>query len=524
MKASATVTVKDKGLLTSTAIVSSMTLISRVLGLIRDMVIGYAFGAVAGVDAYFVAAKIPNFLRRLFAEGSFSQAFVPVFADYQQHREHNEIRTFAQNTAGVLSIILFFIALLGMVGAPWLIRVFAPGFDSSGLRYEHAHDMLRITFPYIFFISLTAFSSAMLNSYGRFAVPAFTPVLLNVCIILCALFLAPYCKHGVYALAWGMCIAGVVQFLFQLPFVARINLLVWPKWGWHDPGVRRVITLMIPTLIGASVSQINLLMDTLFASFLPVGSVSWLYYSDRLTQFPLGVFGVAISTVILPYLSRQHSNEQQGAYAATMDWGLRTVLLIGLPASLGLFILSGPLLATLFQYGAFRGQDVMMASHSLMAFAFGLTAFMLVKVLVSGFFARKDTKTPVKVAFVIMLANTILNFILMWPLKHAGLALATSLAAWMHMSILIVILKRRDIYQAQAGWFKFLGQIVLANGLMVLITWYLCSDLQQWLDWHWQQRFAHLLGLMCIAIVTYFSVLRVCGIRLTDFVGKNKTI
>ncbi len=521
MKASTEIKIKDSGLLRATSLVSAMTLISRILGLVRDMVVGFCFGAVAGMDAYYVAAKIPNFLRRIFAEGSFQQAFVPVLSDYQQSHDHQALAQFIRHLSGLLAACLLIITTMAMVLAPWVIRLFAPGFDGAGERFTEATVMLRITFPYIFFISLTAFLSSVLNCFGRFAIPALTPVFLNICLIIAAVWWAPHLAKPIHALAWGMTIAGMVQFGFQMPFVARIKLLIMPRPSWQDPGVIRVLKLMVPTLIAASVSQINLLLDTVFASFLTIGSVSWLYYSDRLTQFPLGVFGVAISTVILPYLSRRHAEENHQGYCRTMDWGVQAVLLIGVPAAIGLFLLASPLLTTLFQYGRFTAHDVAMAALSLRAFAVGLTAFMLVKILASGFFARKNTKTPVKIALIVMATNAGLSGLLIWPLAHAGLALATSLAAWLHVALLLWYLRRAGIYETHGAWFKFFFQLVVANGLMILGMWFFQNDLSQWVLWDWHARLWHLLFIILLSMTTYLLSLRMVGIRVRSLLGKK---
>ncbi|MDX5298372.1 MAG: murein biosynthesis integral membrane protein MurJ, partial [Gammaproteobacteria bacterium] len=358
-----------------------MTLLSRVLGLIRDMVIARYFGAGAGADAFFVAFKIPNFLRRLFAEGAFSQAFVPVLSEYRQRQSLSDVKRLVDAVAGVLGMVLLVITLLAMLGAPALTAVFAPGFYGDDGRFELASDMLRITFPYLFLISLTAFAGAILNSYDRFAVPAFTPVLLNLAMIGAAIFLAPRMDTPVMALAWGVLLAGLLQLFFQLPFLLRLGLLPRPRLDYGHDGVKRILRLMTPALFGVSVSQINLLLDTVLASFLQTGSVSWLYYSDRLAELPLGVFGIAIATVILPSLSRKHADQAPERFAATMDWAVRMVLLIGLPAMLALGVLAEPLLATLFHYGAVTERDILMSTQSLRAYAAGLLAFMLVKVL-----------------------------------------------------------------------------------------------------------------------------------------------
>ena len=339
----------SKALLKSTGIVSAMTSLSRVSGFIRDMLYAQLFGAGAGTDAFFVAFRIPNFLRRLFAEGAFSQAFVPVFSEYQTQHQQAELRELVDQVTGTLGAILLLITALGVLAAPLLILLFAPGFSSDAGKYQLTVDMLRITFPYLLFISLTALAGGVLNSCGRFAIPAVTPVLLNLTMIAAALWLAPHMEKPVMGLAWGVFIAGVVQLGFQIPFLRQIKLLPRPRWGWASAGVQQVLKLMLPAVFGSSVAQVNLLIDTLLASFLVSGSVSWLYYSDRLVEFPLGIFGVALGTVILPKLSRHHASAETAHFSQTLDWALRWALLIGVPATVALVILAGPMLAALFQ-------------------------------------------------------------------------------------------------------------------------------------------------------------------------------
>jgi putative peptidoglycan lipid II flippase len=503
----------SKSLLKSTGIVSAMTSLSRVTGFIRDMVYAQMFGAGAGTDAFFVAFRIPNFLRRLFAEGAFSQAFVPVFSEYQTQRSPEELKELVDQVAGTLGAILLLISAIGVVAAPLLILLFAPGFTADASKYELTVEMLRITFPYLLFISLTAFAGGVLNSCGRFAIPAITPVLLNLTMIAAAVWLAPQMERPVVGLAWGVFIAGVIQLSFQIPFLRRMKLLPRPRWGWAAQGVQQILKLMIPALFGSSVAQVNLLIDTLMASFLVSGSVSWLYYSDRLVEFPLGIFGVALGTVILPKLSRQHANAEAGGFSQTLDWALRWALLIGVPATIALVLLSGPILSALFQYGQFDAHDVAMSTRSLMAFALGLTAFMLIKVLAPGFYARKDTRSPVKYGLIAMGVNTALVLMLVWPLAHAGLALATSLAAYVNAGQLFYNLRQRQIYQPRSGWPQFLLQLLLANAVMGAVIWYGVGDLDRWLQATAQQRLWHLSWLILAGGASYLLAVLAVGIR-----------
>lgn len=386
-------------------------MISRLLGFMRDVVFANIFGAGAATDAFFVAFKIPNFLRRLFAEGAFSQAFVPVLTEYRTQRDQAAVRLLIANTTGVLGAILLLLTVVAILGADYLIMLFAPGFIDDQPKFELATDMLQITFPYLFFISLTALAGGILNSYDKFAAPAITPVWLNLILIAGAVGFTAQFEPPIMALAWGVLIAGITQLLFQIPFLLKLGLLPRPRWGWHDSGVRRILRLMIPAIFGSSVAQINLLLDTIIASFLVTGSVSWLYYSDRLVEFPLGIFGIAMATVILPSLSKKHAEADAESFSKMLDWALRWVLLIGTPAAVGLILLAGPMLTTLFNYGEFQVSDVEMSALSLMAYGIGLLGFMLVKVLAPGFYARQDTKTPVRYGIYSMVANMAMNIL-----------------------------------------------------------------------------------------------------------------
>lgn len=506
---------KGTSLLRSSGVVGLMTLLSRVLGLVRDVVVASYFGASGSADAFFVAFKIPNFLRRLFAEGAFSQAFVPVLSEYRTQRSLFDVQQLVNRVAGSLGSVLICLTLLAVLAAPLLTALFAPGFylHDSG-RYELASEMLRITFPYLALISLTAFAGAILNSYERFAVPAFTPVLLNLCLIGAAVGLSPWFEEPIFALAWGVLAAGFVQLMFQLPFLWRIRLLPRPTPDFHDSGVRQILKLMLPALFGVSVAQINLLLDTVLASFLQTGSVSWLYYSDRLSELPLGVFGIAIATVILPSLSRKHAAKSADQFAHTLDWAVRMVLLIGLPAALALVLLAEPLLITLFHYGALTERDVEMAAGSLRAYGCGLLAFMLIKVLAPGFFSRQDTKTPVKIAMIAMTANMVLNLMLIWPLAHVGLALATSLSAFLNAGLLLRGLIREGVFRWQPGWSLLLFRLLTANLVMAALLLYLSPAPEQWLGWGLYQR-AWQMGLVVVlGAGVYGLVLLACGLRL----------
>ncbi len=519
---------QSSGLLRSSAVVGSMTMLSRVLGLARDVVIAMFVGASANADAFFIAFKIPQFLRRLFAEGAFSQAFVPVLAEYREAGSAAALQNFINRVAGVLGGTLLLVTAVMVVGAPVLTALFAPGFVGNPEKYRLTSEMIRITFPYLFLISLTGFSGAILNSYGRFAVPAFTPVWLNISLIVGAVWVSPYFSEPVFALAWAVLLAGVIQLLFQLPFLGRLGLLPHPQWDTGDPGVRQIMKLMVPALFGVSVSQINLLLDTVIASFLPTGSVSWLYYSDRLTELPLGVFGIAIATVILPSLSRLQAGDDPKAFSATLDWALRAVLLIAMPATVALVVLAKPILVTLFQYGALQSSDIDMVALALCAYSLGLTAFMLIKVLAPGYYARKDMRTPVEIGIVAMVSNMGLNLLFViplyyfWNIGHVGLALATSLAAWLNAGLLFRGLRREGVYTFQSGWVGMLLKLVVATALMTLCLLLLQNDYASWLEWGWARRVTELAIMVLAGAGTYLLALTLMGIRIRDFYTRNR--
>ncbi|MGE0080892.1 MAG: murein biosynthesis integral membrane protein MurJ [Thiohalomonadaceae bacterium] len=516
------------GLLRSTATVGGLTMISRVLGFIRDVVIARVFGAGLGTDAFFVAFKIPNFMRRLFAEGAFSQAFVPVLSEYKAKRSADEVRMLIADAAGTLGGFLSLLSVAGMLGAPWLVMLFAPGFIDEAEKFALTTELLRVTFPYLLFISLAALAGGVLNTFSRFAVPAVTPVWLNISLIAAALFAAPYFEQPVEALAWGVFIAGVLQLAFQLPAIARLGLLGRPRWGWSDPGVRRILKLMLPAIFGSSVAQVNLLLDTIIASFLVTGSVSWLYYSDRLVEFPLGVFGVALGTVILPSLSRQHAEAAPEDFAHTLDWAVRWALLIGVPATVGLMLLAGPMLTSLFHYGAFTDHDARMATLSLVTFSLGLVGFMLVKVLAPGFYARQDTRTPVRFGIYSMLFNMAVNLLVIVPLAmmgvsglHAGLALATSLAAFLNAGLLFRRLRADRVWRPAPGWGRFALRLMLANGAMGVVLWLFTGSLDQWLAMGGVERVLRLAALIAAGAAVYGAVLLALGMRLSELRGRR---
>lgn len=504
------------GLLASAMVVSVMTLLSRVMGLVRDVVLARFLGVSAGTDAFFVAFRIPNFLRRLFAEGAFNQAFVPVLSEYKNNGTKAAAKELVDRVAGTLGFALITVTVLGVVGAPWLIIVFAPGFGSDPFKQLLATEMLRITFPYLFFIALTAFAGSILNTWGRFAVPAFTPVLLNVCLIGAALLVAPMLptERMAVALAWGVLIAGMAQLMLQLPFLMRLGLMPKPKVAFGDPGVKKIMALMAPALFGVSVSQINLLLDTVLASLLETGSVTWLYYSDRLMELPLGLFAIAIGTVILPSLSKNHTTQTKEDFSRTLDWGVRLVVLLAVPAAVALVVLAKVLLASLFLYGEFSLFDVEQSSKALQAYSLGLVAFMLIKILAPGFFARQDTRTPVRIGIIAMVANMLFNLLLVWHYRHVGLALATAASAWLNAGMLWRGLRRDDVYQPSALWRFLLPRLGVAVVLMAAVIYGASSQTHIWFTGAAYERGLALMLLVLAGGATYIGALLLFGVRL----------
>jgi len=512
----------QKALLQSVRTFASWTLLSRVLGLARDIVLGVVFGPSAASDAFFVAFKVPNFLRRLFAEGAFQQAFVPVLAQARETGGDAAVRALYARVTGCLGMVLLALTALAMLGSPVIIQGFAPGFADRPEQLALAGEMLRLTFPYLLLIALTAAAAAVLNTYDSFGPPAFAPVLLNLCLIAAAIGLAPALETGVFALALAVPVAGALQLGLQLPFLWRRGLLAAPWPNWRDPGVRRILRLMGPTLFSTSVQQINLLLDTILASFLVAGSISWLYWSDRLMEFPLGVFGIALGTVILPRLSGAFTRAGVDEFSQTLDWALRVTLVIILPAAVGLVVLAGPLLTTLFQYGQFSPGDVHAAGWSLMAYGTGLMGFVLVKVLVPGYFSRQDTRGPVRCAVIAMGVNMALSVSLVILLidsgiAHAGLALATSVAAWVNAGLLYRGLRRANVYTPTQNWGWLVRRCGLAVMVMLVVLIGPASQLSMWFALGVAGRVAALAAVIGLGAGAYFVTLMLLGVRPAQF-------
>lgn len=505
-------------LLGALAKVGSLTMVSRILGFVRDSIIARTFGAGMATDAFFVAFKLPNLLRRVFAEGAFAQAFVPILAEYKEKRTPEATQAFVQHVAGLLTLVLTVVTAIGIVCAPWIIYATAPGFANDADKLALSVALLKVTFPYILLISLSSFVGSILNTYHKFSIPAFTPTLLNVSFIVFSVWLVPYFNPPVMALAWAVFAGGVLQLAFQLPWLAKQGFLKCPKLDWHDKAVARVLKQMLPAIVGVSVAQISLVINTIFASYLQSGSVSWMYYADRLMELPTGVLGVALGTILLPTLSKYAASKNTDEFSALLDWGLRLCMLLAMPAAVGLAVLSFPLVATLFMYREFTLHDALMTQQALIAYAFGLIGLIMIKVLAPGFYARQNIKTPVKVAVFTLVCTQLMNLAFIGPLKHVGLSLAIGLGACLNAGLLYVLLRRNGFYCPQKGWAAFLLKLAVALAMMGVALW--AANRYLALDWQHIRgiyRAAQLGGLVVLGATVYFATLFALGFRARHF-------
>ena len=505
-------------LLKALATVSGMTFLSRVLGFVRDFAIANAFGAGMATDAFFVAFRLPNLLRRLFAEGAFSQAFVPMLAEYHSNRGEHDTKLLVDRVASFLVVAVSAVAAIGILATPAIIWLTAPGFSDDPEKFALTVSLTRVTFPYVAFMSLVALSAGVLNTWRHFALPAFTPVMLNLAMIAGAFVLTRYFDPPVMAMGWAVFVGGALQLSIQIPALKRIGMLPRFDLAWKDEGVRRILKLMAPAVLGVSVSQISLLINTIFASYLPGGSVSWLYYADRLMEFPAGLLGAALGTILLPSLAKTHATQQHKEFSALLDWGLRVTLLLTLPAALALAILAIPLISTLFQHGAFTANDVLHTRDALLAYSVGLTGLILVKILAPGFYARQDIRTPVKIALFSLTITQLMNLVFVYQLQlaHAGLALSTGLASCVNAFLLYRGLRGRGVYRPAPGWTVLLSKLLLAIAVMSAVLWYGMGAESDWLRPH-GSRILKLFLLVLVGSVSYFAALFICGVRLADF-------
>ncbi|HVE49318.1 MAG TPA: murein biosynthesis integral membrane protein MurJ [Casimicrobiaceae bacterium] len=497
--------------------VSGMTLLSRITGLARESLKAVVFGAGSDMDAFEAAFRLPNILRRMFAEGAFSQAFVPILAEFKRQRGGEETKALIGRVATLLAVVLIIVSVIGILAAPWIVYLLAAGFERTPGKVALTADLIRIVFPYILFVSLVSLAGGILNVHRRFAIPAFTPVLLNVAMIGAAIFLAPYVDPPVLALAWGVAIGGVLQLLLQLRPLAKLGMLPRPRFDWRDEGIRRVLTAMGPAVLGVSAAQISALINTQLAAWLGDGRIAWITYADRLMEFPSALLGVALGTVLLPALAQHHSDSDQAQYSDLLDWGLRLALLLALPAALALFLIAVPVIATLYQYGKFTVADVWEVRRALIGYSVGLVALIMVKILAPGFYARQNLKTPVKIAFVTVLVTQALAFVLMWPLGHGGLTLAISLGACVNAALLFAFLRKREIYQPRKGWLVFIGKVMFALAVLAAVLLAVAGPNAFWLAASPGARIGRLAMVVGAGAFAYFATLYVVGFRPSDF-------
>ncbi|HSR02880.1 MAG TPA: murein biosynthesis integral membrane protein MurJ [Methylophilaceae bacterium] len=507
--------------------VGGLTFSSRVLGFVRDTLIARVFGAGMMTDAFFVAFKIPNLLRRISAEGAFSQAFVPILAEYKTQRTVNETRDLINHVASLLGLFLVLLTIIAMLAAPWIILVSAPGFTEDATKFELTVNLLRITFPYIFFISLVSLAGGVLNTYGNFSTPAFTPVWLNISFIVAMLIIAPYFDNAIEVLAWAVFVGGILQLLFQLPYLNKLGLIPRFSINLNDKGVWRILKLMGPAVFGVSIAQISLLINTIIASFLASGSVSWLYYADRLMEFPTGLLGVALGTILLPSLSKSVADKDDHEYSQLLDWGLRLTFMLAIPAAVALAVLAVPLVTSLFKYGAFTEHDVMMTKVALMAYSFGLLGLILVKVLAPAFYSRQNIKTPVKIAIFTLIITQLMSVFFVFGLdlkefKHAGLALAIGLGACVNAGLLFFQLRKNRQYEPQAGWSLFFLKLFVAVVAMGCALYFAAGPAEIWLDYQLFDKMLHLFGLLVLGAGIYFGMLWLMGIRVQAFMRRTR--
>ena len=504
------------------ATISGMTMLSRVTGLMREFLIARAFGASAYTDAFFVAFRIPNLLRRLFAEGAFSQAFVPILAEYKSHQGDVATKELVDHVATALSWALLITCALGIAGAPLVVYFIATGLKSDPAAFDASVTMTRIMFPYIGFMSFVALAGGVLNTWREFKIPALTPVLLNFSFIAASLFLAPHMKQPVYALAVAVFVGGILQMALQIPALIKIGMLpriaLDPQFAFCDRGVQRVLKQMVPATFAVSVAQISLMINTNIASRLENGSVSWLSYADRLMEFPTALLGVALGTILLPSLSKANSDGDTAEYSALLDWGLRMTFLLALPSAVGLATLSEALTTTLFHYGKFDVHAVLMTERALIAYGVGLIGLILVKILAPGFYAKQDIRTPVKIAIGVLIATQLMNLLFVPWIAHAGLALSIGLGACLNAGFLFWGLRRRGIYTPQRGWSLFLARLTGALFLLAGVALW-CAAHFNWLalQSHPFQRIGALALVLAACGATYFGALLAMGFRFRDF-------
>jgi len=509
-------------LLKTLAAISSMTMLSRVTGLLRESLFARAFGAGAYTDAFIVAFRIPNLLRRLFAEGAFSQAFVPILAEYKSQHGQEASKTLVDHVATTLVWATVLVSLAGIVGAPLFVYLIATGLRDTPGAFDASVWMTRLMFPYISFMSFVALAGGILNTWRQFKIPAFTPVLLNLCFIAASLFLVQHLQQPIYAMAIAVFVGGLMQVAIQIPALIKVGMLprlsLNPATGLRDAGVRRVLKKMGPAVFAVSAAQISLMINTSIASRLAEGSISWLSYADRLMEFPTAMLGVALGTILLPSLAKANSDKDEAEYSALLDWGLRLTFLLALPAAVGMAALAEPLIATLFHYGKFSAEATARSAQPLIAYSVGLIGIILVKTLAPAFYAKQDIRTPVKIAMGVLVATQLMNLVFVPYIAVAGLALSIGLGACINAGFLYAGLRKRGVYVPKAGWGKFYVKLAVAVSLMGAAAWYAAGRL----DWIAMQaqpllRGGALFAIIAGSAIVYFAALLAMGFRFRDF-------
>ncbi len=509
-------------LLRTLAAISSMTMLSRVTGVLRESLFARAFGSSAYTDAYNIAFRLPNLLRRLFAEGAFSQAFVPILSEYKNEHGETETKQLIDHVGTVLLWSTILISIIGIIAAPALVLLIGSGLTKTPGAYDLSVVMTRFMFPYIACMSFVALAGGVLNTWRQFKIPAFTPVLLNMSFILAALFLPQYLEQPLHAMTIAVMVGGLLQVGLQIPALMKIGMLprirLNPVASLREGGVQRVLKKMGPAVFAVSAAQISLMINTSIAAGLAAGSVTALTYADRLMEFPTAMLGVALGTILLPSLSKANIEGDTTEYSSLLDWGLRLTFLLALPSAVGLATLAEPMIAALFHYGAFSAESIPAAAKPLMAYSAGLLGIILVKTLAPAFYARQDIKTPVRIAIGVLVATQLMNMIFVPQMAVAGLALSIGLGACINAAFLFVLLRKRGIFVPQPGWLKFFLKLLLAVAVMGAVAYYGSAQF----DWAALQRHAllrlgALFGIIAVCALTYFAVLFACGFRVRDF-------
>lgn len=508
-------------LLKSLISVGMMTLMSRILGFVRDVLIASIFGASIFTDAFFISFKIPNLLRRIFSDGAFAQSFIPVLMEYKNNKNHKYVQDFVSSLSSFMIFFLFIITILGMFFSQFIISISAPGFEKLPEKLILSANLLTIMFPYIFLISLSSLFSSILNSWNYFSIPAFSPIFLNISIIIFSIFFSSFFHPRILSLAWAVIIGGLIQFFYQIPFLYKINMLVIPNFHWNNIGLLRIVRKMGTAILGISANQISLIMNTIFSSLLNAGSISWIYYADRLIEFPVGILGVSLSTILFSSLTKNYKNGIKSEYKKLLNWGFRISIILSLPSAVIIFLLAKPIIIVLFQYGKFTDFDVLMTENALKLYSFGLVSFILVKILASAFYAREEVNIPMKISLLTLLLTQLMNPLLIFYFQHAGLALSISISGWINFLLLYWKLYRRKIICFKYSELIFIVHVILSTLVMIIILFFILHMMPMWNIGSFLNKVVRLFCVLLISGITYLFMLNVLGVRLLGFTYKN---